>query len=489
MKNFNTFKTILAAGATVLSLQAAAQTQQFSQYWLTPQFNMPTAIGVSDYQQISAHYRRQSIAEDLGFTTYALSGQLPIFSGERKIGVAGLSLIRETSGNLNLLATTGVQAGYTHNVSLSSNHFLLGGVQAGYFSRSLNWDDVTTDTQWQFGQYIGGETGENFQNGRSGLFQVNVGLGYLFTNAKQQPILELGVGGSNVNRGSFTYLENNDNEAEPLTLSAYANWTALNTESFSLSPMVRWQQQESVNEYMGGLMFRKAFSGETIEENHLGIGAFYSPEKTTVLALQYAQPKFLLGISYDLATGENLNSRTRNAVEVSFALRLNKRPKQANMNAVDTQEEPPAPVAPPKPSASGTTTNTPVSPKPEPYKPQPLTSEEKEAFKPTFTYEAGSSELSPKEKEQLDEMAKVLMSHPDKKVMITGHTSAFDEKDDAQYKLSQARINNAKAYLQKQGVQEQQVELINRGYEQPIAGNNTEAGRKQNRRITFEVSQ
>lgn len=487
-------KTLLTiAGIAGLSLSAEAQTQNLSQYWLAPQLNTPTAFGSSDYLQVSAHYRRAAIAEDLGFTTSILSAQLPVYSGDRRMGTAGLNLIRETSGQLDLLATTGVMASYSYDVQLSSQHHLLGGIQAGYFSRRLNWDKVTTDTQWQYGQYIGGATGEGFSNERSSLFQANIGLGYYLTDAQGKKKLELGLGANNVNRGRFTYLSEDGNEAEPLRITAYASYKAVDKGSFDLSPMLRWQQEDGLSDYMGGLLLRKSLKeGGSMAVNHLGLGAFYSPEQTTVLALQLSQPSYQLAISYDLATGEGLNQRTRNAVEVSLAWRLNKRKdqklpqQQVNQPAAAQESEQGVTPLPEEKKQTIEEKKQAKAAAIEKPAPKPLTPEEKQQLKEPVFYEEGSAALSSEAGQQLEAIAEVLKAHPEKKVKIIGHTSAFDNEG-AYYPLSEARLRQARAALLELGISPERILEENRAAEQPKATNQTAEGRQKNRRVSFEL--
>ena len=72
------------------------------------------------------------------------------------------------------------------------------------------------------------------------------------------------------------------------------------------------------------------------------------------------------------------------------------------------------------------------------------------------------------------------------RVVIGGYTDNVGEAN-ANLRLSRARANSVKVYLQKRGVTANR--LIARGYGEtkPIAPNTTEAGRQKNRRIEFTV--
>ncbi|MGQ0698496.1 MAG: OmpA family protein [Panacagrimonas sp.] len=86
----------------------------------------------------------------------------------------------------------------------------------------------------------------------------------------------------------------------------------------------------------------------------------------------------------------------------------------------------------------------------------------------------------------LTEVARGLVSQADLKVEISGHT---DSKGSNAYnqKLSDRRASSVKAYLISQSVAPGQ--LVSKGYGEikPIAGNDTDTGRAQNRRVEFRV--
>jgi outer membrane protein OmpA-like peptidoglycan-associated protein len=86
----------------------------------------------------------------------------------------------------------------------------------------------------------------------------------------------------------------------------------------------------------------------------------------------------------------------------------------------------------------------------------------------------------------LDNVAAVLTSHSQLKIQVEGHT---DNQGDDRYnkKLSQRRAEAVVAYLGKKGIAGARLVAKGFGEDKPIADNNTEEGRAQNRRVVFTI--
>lgn len=101
-------------------------------------------------------------------------------------------------------------------------------------------------------------------------------------------------------------------------------------------------------------------------------------------------------------------------------------------------------------------------------------------------FDTGSATLKPGAREKLARVAGILLSHPDLKLQIEGHT---DSVGDADYneRLSQSRADSVRAYLLAQGIASSSATTAGFGETQPVASNDTPAGRQQNRRVELVV--
>jgi len=96
-------------------------------------------------------------------------------------------------------------------------------------------------------------------------------------------------------------------------------------------------------------------------------------------------------------------------------------------------------------------------------------------------------QLKPASEHDLSEFAQVLKQYKDTDLVIEGHTDNKGKKASNQ-KLSVARADAVIAFLESQGVE--RVRMSGRGYadDMPVASNDTEEGRAQNRRVQVQIA-
>ena len=87
----------------------------------------------------------------------------------------------------------------------------------------------------------------------------------------------------------------------------------------------------------------------------------------------------------------------------------------------------------------------------------------------------------------IDNLAQVMKDYPDLNVVVEGHTDSIGS-DAYNKKLSQKRANAVKQYMVgKDGIDANRIKAIGFGEEKPIASNDTDEGRLQNRRVEAAV--
>ena len=88
----------------------------------------------------------------------------------------------------------------------------------------------------------------------------------------------------------------------------------------------------------------------------------------------------------------------------------------------------------------------------------------------------------------MDSVAIVLKKYDKTLINVTGHTDSTGS-DDYNLKLSQERAVAVGNYLNLRGVNASRLVVRGMGESMPIASNDTEAGRAQNRRVELSIQQ
>ena len=102
-------------------------------------------------------------------------------------------------------------------------------------------------------------------------------------------------------------------------------------------------------------------------------------------------------------------------------------------------------------------------------------------------FNTGSAKLLSKSFAPLNEVVKILNEDTNLKLNIEGHTDNVG-KDEYNQLLSDNRAAAVKTYLVSKGIDESRITSQGFGETQPVADNNTAAGRTKNRRVVMQVN-
>ena len=102
-------------------------------------------------------------------------------------------------------------------------------------------------------------------------------------------------------------------------------------------------------------------------------------------------------------------------------------------------------------------------------------------------FDTGKYTLKPGAREKMAKVSGILLAYPGLKIQVEGHTDSVGG-DEYNQKLSEQRADAVRDYLTAQGVPSNMVTSVGFGKTQPVASNDTAAGRQQNRRVELVVS-
>jgi outer membrane protein OmpA-like peptidoglycan-associated protein len=101
-------------------------------------------------------------------------------------------------------------------------------------------------------------------------------------------------------------------------------------------------------------------------------------------------------------------------------------------------------------------------------------------------YETDKYELQEESTAELERLVRFMKETPSALVEISGHTDSVGN-DEYNQKLSERRANSAVEYLAKRGITSSRLTSIGFGKTKPVATNDTEKGRSENRRVEMTV--
>jgi outer membrane protein OmpA-like peptidoglycan-associated protein len=102
-------------------------------------------------------------------------------------------------------------------------------------------------------------------------------------------------------------------------------------------------------------------------------------------------------------------------------------------------------------------------------------------------FDTGKYTLRPGAREKLARVGGIISGHPGLRLEVEGHTDSVGS-DDYNQRLSEQRAGSVREYLLQQGLSVNSVSAKGFGKTQPVASNETAAGRQQNRRVELVVS-
>jgi K(+)-stimulated pyrophosphate-energized sodium pump len=105
-----------------------------------------------------------------------------------------------------------------------------------------------------------------------------------------------------------------------------------------------------------------------------------------------------------------------------------------------------------------------------------------------LNFKTGSNDLDESSMSEVKNIASILKEYPNVKVKIGGYTDNTGSAD-GNLKLSHERAANVRAAIISEGIAEDRLTSEGFGQEHPVASNETEEGRKKNRRIAVSVRQ
>lgn len=105
----------------------------------------------------------------------------------------------------------------------------------------------------------------------------------------------------------------------------------------------------------------------------------------------------------------------------------------------------------------------------------------------SVTFDVDSSDLQTPARQALNDVNAVLRAYPETRITVAGYTDSTGSESYNQT-LSERRAQSVATYLEQGGVESGRINAVGYGESRPVASNDTDAGRAQNRRVEITLT-
>lgn len=286
----------LAACGTV-----RAQSMHFSQYYNAPQLLNPanTALTPEYDYRLGANFRNQWAALPVPYNTLSAFGDLKVgggTEGKNWLGIGGAIFNDKAgSGDLSLLQ---MQLSVAYHLNVSQVSMISLGLSGGYTQRTVNYDKLTFDNQWDgatFNTHL--PTGEQPGIMKTHFYTVNAGINYAYI-PNEAVYVKLGAGVANINQPVESFYNGSNQVGIRPTLNLDILYRT--SENVILNPSVYYTTQKGASELIFGTLsrFNMAKANDRLS-SQLVLGAYYRLADAVIGAIGYQYGGLQFMASYD----------------------------------------------------------------------------------------------------------------------------------------------------------------------------------------------
>lgn len=286
---------------------AVAQSVHFSQYYNAPSLISPANTGLMpdhDYR-IGLNYRNQWAALPVPYNTF--SGWFDLKIGGNKdndhnnwLGLGG-AVYTDKAGD-GQLKLNQFQGSLAYHLQMSNTFMMSLGMSAATVSRSVNYDLLTYDAQWDgFAFNSGLPAGERQGLIRAGYYTIGAGVNFSwFPN--ENMFVKLGGGAFNINKPVESFYSNGTNTVA-LRPAGTLDILMRAGEVLIVNPSVYYTQQRGAQELVAGTLVRtilssgSGFGGTPVQ---LILGGYYRIADAAIGAAGLEVGPIQCMISYDM---------------------------------------------------------------------------------------------------------------------------------------------------------------------------------------------
>lgn len=333
-------KTLLLLLSLFFCNSLLAQDQHFTQFYASPLSMNPALSGAFNGKfRLSLIYRDQwRNVLDNPYVTYAgtIDLRFPLRgrSGRSKDAVGvGMAFYNDKVSSIDFVTNQIMISGAFHkSLSSSGDQFLSLGVQAGITQRSVNYENLTFEDQFNGSNEFSGTTGEIFPENNFSFGDYNVGLHYSYAPAQSVGVFA-GLAIHHVLEPQISFYFNADdpergNDNKLFTkITGHLSFQIPLGQSVQMLPRALFYKQGPHLAINAGTNFR--FLVDDVKGTAIHLGSWARPVSNEndqlsidaivgMVGIEYSN--FLVGLSYDANLNDlNVTKLGQGAFEISIA--------------------------------------------------------------------------------------------------------------------------------------------------------------------------
>ncbi|MFN8152765.1 MAG: PorP/SprF family type IX secretion system membrane protein [Bacteroidia bacterium] len=294
-------KHLLTLIFSVLLIAAQGQDIHFSQFPWSPLNLGPQQAGQFDGDlRLSAIHRRQWAAVTVPYKTFSGSADasLNLFKESLRMFNAGLLINHDEAGD-GQMRTLDVRGffGITLPLEADSVYFFRGGVMAGFSQRSVDFNALSFDEQFNGDVWDPlAANGENYNTNKATWLDLGLGMG--FERKTENSRIHLNASATHINRPDQGFYS--EAVRRPVLWQINGGGLFRLSDQLSLHPEVIWMAQESYRALNLGAEFRLVLQQEQPKNYAIGLGIFHRVKDAIIPEIALYWNKFRLGFSYDI---------------------------------------------------------------------------------------------------------------------------------------------------------------------------------------------
>lgn len=284
------------------AIRLLAQDIHFSQFNFSPINQNPanTNLFNGDYRFV-ANYKNQWPSVPVRFNTFSASAEMnfkTLNNGDR-VGGALLFYFDRAGDSKFQALNVAVSPSYIKALGAKKDHAISVGVQLGLVNRSISYDQLYFDNQWNGDVYNPNiPVDENFLRHRFVFFDLGAGIAYKWTKTERTN-LTLGFGATHLTQPSQTFFNASNVKLNP-RYSAHVRAQVKIANRVDVLPEFMFQRQDVKQEFLYGAHFKYYLPVKIPHTVALNLGGYGRSAEAAWLLAGVDFDQWQVNMSYDI---------------------------------------------------------------------------------------------------------------------------------------------------------------------------------------------